>query len=120
MGIAAIAPLVTSVAPSIIDLVTSLIHKAAPAAEATLGPGTGPIKAATVLSAMTAQLQQAATSGQIKASDIPSPDVLQVILNAVVKSMNLSGLLEASSTSTTPNQAITIKPGQSLTISVAS
>jgi hypothetical protein len=97
--VAAFIPIIASVAPSIISLIAGLVHKNAPIAEATHGPGTGPVKFADVFTAVITALQSAAAAGQIDKT-LPSDDSIKAIIQAVVSSMQLSGLLGA--TASTP------------------
>lgn len=92
MAAAAIIPAVTAIAPSLIDLITGLVHKGAPVAEQQLGPKTGPVKFARVFGEVMAYLQNAAAAGQIDKT-LPSDQTVQTIIQAVVTSMNLSGML---------------------------
>lgn len=117
---AAIIPLVASLAPSLISLIASLAHPAAQAAEA-IGPGTGAVKFAQVLDTVMGALQTAAAAGTIP-KDLPSDETIKVILQAVISTMQLSGLLGPGKV-TTPAagspDGIILKAGQRVTISVA-
>jgi len=115
---AAIAlPIIEALAPTIITLITGLVHKQAPVAEASNGPGTGPVKFADVFSAVMIALQNAAAAGQIPKA-LPSDEAVKAIIQAVVTSMKLSGTLIAPPSGSAP-QAITLTAGQSVTITVA-
>jgi len=111
----AIIPLVTAIAPEIINLIAGLVHKAAPAAEATYGPSTGPVKFATVFASVVTALQSAAAAGQIP-KELPSDPTIQTVIQAVVSSMNLTGLLTEAPAATAQPQVVTLKAGQSLTV----
>lgn len=113
---AAIIPIVASLAPDIIGLIAGLVHKHAPIAEAT-GPGTGPVKFADVFGAVMTALQNAAAAGSIS-KQLPSDEAIKSIIQAVVSSMKLSGLLD--SPVPVAGQSYTLRAGQSLTITGAS
>ncbi len=110
---AAFIPLAIQFGPSIIDLITGLVHKHAPVAEANNGPKTGPIKFTEVFTNVITALQQAAAAGTI-GKDLPPDDLVKTIIQAVVTSMQISGTLGP-----TTGQVIKLGPGQSITISVA-
>lgn len=119
-----------AVAPTIIDLITRLVHGAAPAAEQKYGPQTGPVKFGDVFASVIDALQKAAGAGQISKA-LPADETIKLIIQAVVTSMNLNGQLaggpDLSTTAVKQGQGvgfiaadvITIKPGQKLTIQVA-
>ena len=120
---AAIVPLVAGLAPTIINLITSLVHRNAPIAEAKLGNGTGPVKFADVFGAVIVALQSAAAAGTID-KQLPSDESVKLIIQAVVSSMKLQGQLD-----TTPapiavtgvasgNHSVTLLSGQKLTVIV--
>ena len=113
-------PLITAIAPEIITLITGLVHKQAPVAEAANCPSTGPVKFADVFGAVITALTSAAAAGQIP-KQLPSDDIVKVVIQAVVSSMKLGGLL-GSPTVTIPApataQSLVLKAGQSVTISV--
>ncbi len=114
---AAIIPLVAAVAPDIIGLIAGLVHRAAPAAEKN-GPGTGPVKFGEVFASVIGSLNSAAIAGQIP-KGLPGDDVIKVIIQAVVSSMKLAGLLgDAAVAAISPAQSLVLKSGQSVTISV--
>ena len=131
-NLAAVLPTIEAVAPSIITLITALVHKAAPAAEIALGPSTGPVKFAQVFGDVVTSLTSAANAGQIPLT-LPSDPAIQVIIQAVVSSMKLAGLLDApvlavAGTSVSvvkapasPNSSVayTIQHGQTFTITAA-
>ncbi len=119
---AAVVPLIAGLAPEIIKLIAGLVHKQAPVAEK-LGPGTGPVKFASVFGSVMEALTAAATAGQISKA-LPSDEIVKVIIQAVVSSMQLSGILGPApgsvpdvpaSTSLTP---VILRPGQSIVITV--
>lgn len=116
---AAIIPIITGLAPTIIDLIAGLVHKQAPVAEATLGAGTGPVKFADVFSYVVGALTKAATAGQIDKT-LPSDDAIKLVIQSVVSSLKLQGLLTSE---TTPSaiagtQSVTLKSGETLTVQV--
>ena len=92
---AAIIPLVSALAPEIINLIVGLVHKSAPAAESQLGAATGPAKFGMVFGDVVAALNKAAVAGQISKT-LPADETIQVIIQAAVQSMQLSGLLGAA------------------------
>ncbi len=64
-------------------------------------------------------MTRAATAGTIPKS-LPSDDIVRVVIQSVVSSMKLSGLLDAPSTPAPVGlQALTLRSGQSVTITVA-
>lgn len=89
---AALIPLIAGLAPSIINLIASLVHQHAPQAEMANGPGTGPVKFADVFAAVIDALQKAAASGAIDKT-LPPDEQIKMIIQAVVNSMQLSGVL---------------------------
>jgi len=124
---AAAVSLITSLAPEVINLIAGLVHKQAPVAEATYGPSTGLVKFADVFSFVITALQTAAAAGQIP-KVLPSDDTVKAIIQAVVQSMQLSGLLGAETTTSAASssssvvkpaqpQALKLTPGQVITIS---
>lgn len=109
---------IAAAAPTVINLITSLVHKTAPVAEATYGPKSGPVKRADVLTAVMGALDRAATSGSIPKALPPDP-VIALIVDSVLASMGISGQLTTPSAATPApagDQTIALKPGQSLTI----
>lgn len=115
---AAIIPLITAIAPEIINLIAGLVHKSAPAAEAANGPGTGPVKFAQVFSDVITALTAAANAGTIYKT-LPADEVIKTVIQAVVSSMNMTGLLASSTPSAPPApQQIWLASGQSLVIGV--
>jgi hypothetical protein len=123
---AALIPLIAGLAPEIINLIVSLVHPKAIAAEQ-LGTGTGPVKFANVFVAVMQDLAKAHAAGTI--SVLPDDATVKTIIQSVVVSMQLSGFLggtaptpvtDVAATPSTPLRAVSILPGQSITISVAS
>lgn len=127
---AAVIPALEAVAPEIISLITGLVHKAAPAAEQQYGPKTGPVKFADVFGQVITALQNAAKAGQIDKA-LPSDQTVQLIIQSVVSSMNLSGMLTGAPASTMTNkttatgfslgvgsQNVILSAGQTLTVTV--
>lgn len=109
---AAIVPLIAGIAPSIISLITSLVHKHAPVAEAKLGSGTGPVKFADVFSSVLQALQQAAGAGAIDKT-LPADDLIKLVIQAVVGSLKLQGGLDITPVS---GQSVALHAGQTLTV----
>lgn len=115
----AFIPLITALAPELIALIAGLIHQAAPAAEASNGPQTGPVKFAEVFQDVVGKLQAAAAAGQI-GKELPSDDTIKLIIQAVVTSMKITGTLSpAPAPVAISTQSISLKLGQTLTISAA-
>ena len=119
------APLITALEPVIVNLIASLTHKAAPVAEANLGPGTGIAKFADVFAAVIASLNSAAAAGTISKTLPPDP-VIQMIIQAAIQTMQLDGLLGSTAVSGLPaaaakavssTQTIKLTAGQTLTVS---
>jgi len=98
---AALIPLALPIASEIITLITGLVHSHAPAAEAQLAGGTGPVKFTQVFQAVMTQLQAAAAAGQI-AGVLPSDEAVKVVIQAVVTSMKLQGQLDSSTPAPAP------------------
>ena len=110
--------LIAALAPSLIDLIAGLVHKAAPVAETVHGPSTGPVKFAEVFGSVVALLTRAAGTGQIP-KELPPDETIKAVIQAVVSSMKLSGLLMSSVTiGPAPAQSLVLKAGQSVTIKV--
>lgn len=97
---AAFIPLIAGIAPSIINLIAGLVHKHAPQAEAASGPGTGPVKFADVVNAVLVNLQTAAAAGQIQG--VPGEDQIKLIVQSIVSSMKLQGLLNGTTQDSPP------------------
>lgn len=111
---AALIPIVASALPDIVSFIASLIHPKVKAAEA-MGPGTGPLKFADVLTATLAELVRAHASGVI--TTVPDNDTVKVILQSVYTSLKLSGDLAATAAAAAPGaQSITLKAGQSVVV----
>jgi FtsP/CotA-like multicopper oxidase with cupredoxin domain len=121
---AAIAiPLIAEFAPKLIDLIASLVHRSAPAAEAKYGPKSGPVKFAEVFATVMADLQKAIASGSI-GKELPGEEAIKAIIQSAVATLDLTGslnggaLVVSASPSTTPGPAITLQPGQTITITI--
>lgn len=117
---ATIVPIIAQLAPTIVSLITALVHKAAPVAETTNGPGTGPVKFAQVFQSVVTDLNTAANAGQISKT-LPDDNTIQTIIQAVVTSMQLSGMLPASTTTTTSavtsaSSMVNVGKGQVVTV----
>ncbi len=106
---AAAIPLIASLAPSIIDLIVGLVHKGAPKQEAALGDKTGPVKFANLFVSVMSDLAKAHAAGSI--SDIPSDDAAKTIIQSVISSMKLLGLLNGASIPDAPGPASVIPTG---------
>jgi hypothetical protein len=120
-----------AIAPSIISLITSLVHHKAPVIESSNGPGTGPVKFADLFVSVMQGLTSAKVAGQIPS--VPDDASAKNIIQAVISSMKLLGLLNSVPTgipglvattiatnSVVPNlnQNLTLKAGQTLTVTV--
>lgn len=122
--IIALAPTALQSAFSIAGLIASLVHPAAKAAETQIGPGTGPVKLSQVFDTVIGLIQKAAAAGTIP-KELPSDETIKLIIQAVVTSMQLSGILgptppaAGSTVSVGSPDGIILKPGQRITISVA-
>ncbi len=118
---AAVVNALVPLAPGIFDLIAGLVHRKAPEAQAALGAGTGPVKFADVFTGVMNDLAKAHAAGQLP-GPIPDDATVKLIIQAIVSSMNLLGLLDGiPAVLTAPassSQAIMIKPGQILTITV--
>lgn len=119
-----VVPLITALAPDIIKLIVGLVHKSAPVAEATNGPGTGAVKFAQVFQDVIMALQSAAAAGTIDKA-LPADETVKMIIQAVVTSMQAAGLLPGSAIVTPPSpspqgtpQQIWLMSGQSIVIGV--
>jgi len=111
-------PLITTFAPELINLIAGLVHKSAPAAEAANGPGTGPVKFAQVFQDVISALNNAAVAGTISKT-LPPDETIKTVIQAVVSSMNMTGLLGPPvQPSVPPPQQIWLTNGQSLVIGV--
>src|SRR6185369_16752496 len=110
-------PLLAGVLPDVISLIAGLVHRAAPQAEAALGPGTGAVKFSDVFASVMASLTKAAEVGQIPKA-LPPDDTVKVVIQAVVSSMKLSGLLDSSMQPAAPqaSQDLVLRAGQSVRI----
>ncbi len=116
MAAAALGIALPILEPILANLIAGLVHKHAPVLEATTGPATGPVKLADLFAAVIGDLTRAATAGTIPKS-LPSDDIVRVVIQSVVSSMKLSGMLEP--TAPAAGQSVTLRAGQSLTITVA-
>jgi hypothetical protein len=117
---AALVPLIAGLAPDIINLIVGLVHPKAIAAQQANGPLTGPVKFADVFVSVMQSLTSAHVAGTI--SVLPDDATVKTIIQSVVTSMQLSGVLGAAvPTALAPGapaatQSITLQPGQSILI----
>jgi hypothetical protein len=123
-----LAPLIPVIGNDIISLITGLVHKEAPIAQAA-NPvaGTGAVRFADVFTAVMQAVVNAHAAGQI-AGAIPDDGLVKVIIQAVVTSMKLPGgllgspvaVVSADGSQTLPpsGTALVLKAGQSITITV--
>ncbi len=118
MAAAALAIGLPLLEPLLSNLIAALVHRHAPVIEAQYGPGTGPVKLPDLFAAVIGDLTKAAVAGTIPKA-LPSDDTVRIIIQAVVSSMKLSGLLDAPAGVAVAPQAVTLRAGQSLTITVA-
>lgn len=129
-------PLVEALAPSIISLIAGLVHQKAPVQEAALGASTGPVKFANLFVDVMSDLAKAKAAGQI--DSIPNDTDAKNVIQSVISSMKLLGLLDGAAVPDAPAPALTpkvVQPtvkqtsansqsfalvgGQTLTVSVA-
>jgi hypothetical protein len=120
---AALIPLLSGLAPEIVNLIVGLVHPKAIAAEQ-LGPATGLVKFADVFVSVMSDLVKAHAAGTIPA--LPDEATVKVIIQAAVTSMQLSGLLggaiaapapSAQSPVAGPNRTdVALKGGQSILV----
>lgn len=120
---AAVAPLIiegiASLAPTVLNLITSLVHKQAPVVEQRYGRKSGPVKLADVSAAVMDALNRAAAAGAIP-KELPPDPVIMLIVQTVVASMNISGQLSAPAAVASGDiKTVTLAAGQSITIAVA-
>ncbi len=116
---AALIPLIASLAPSVINLITGLVHKTAPIVEATNGPATGPVKFASVFETVIGALQSAAAAGQID-KQLPPDDLIKLVIQSVVSSLKLSGQLGSDTVQPlASSQSLVLKAGQTLTLTIS-
>ena len=114
-----IAAAVTTLGPEIISLLASLTHKAAPVAEAAHGPGTGPVKFADLFVSVMGDMARAHAQGQIAV--LPDDATAKLVIQSVLSSLKILGLLDGPAAPVpTPiaSQSVSLKAGQSITISV--
>lgn len=106
--------------PEVIKLIAGLVHKHAPVAEQQYGPGTGPAKFGSVFAKVISDLQNAAAAGAIP-KELPTDEAIKAVIESVVTSLNLQGLLGApnapAATQSPGTQAIKLAPGGSVTVS---
>ncbi len=115
----ALVPLIATVAPEIISLIAGLVHKHAPVVEAANGPSSGPVKFADLFGTVIGALTNAANVGTIS-KVLPSDDTVKIVMQAVVTSMKMMGLLNGVVTdAAVGGQSIVLKAGQTITIGVA-
>lgn len=118
---AAIVPMVLNALPEVINLIAGLVHRTAPVVEQQLGPKTGPVKFAAVFASVMDGLSKAAQAGQID-KKLPDDEVVKVIINSAIASMQLSGALDGGSAVTAAAlspQSLVVSSGQSITITIA-
>jgi hypothetical protein len=119
---AALLPLLTPLLPTItndiIGLITGLVHKSAPVAEANNGPATGPVKFAEVFVSAMSDLVKAHAANQIVM--LPDEATVKLVIQSVVSSLKLSGQLSGAGVgvpAATP-QSVVLTAGQSIVVSV--
>jgi hypothetical protein len=115
---AALIPLIAGLAPEIINLIVGLVHPKAIAAEQNNGPLSGPVKFADVFVGVMKDLTAAHVAGTIAL--LPDDATVKVIIQAVVTSMQLTGLIGGASPAATPSalsaQSVVLKNGQSVLV----
>jgi hypothetical protein len=87
-----ILPGITELLKVIAPLISGLVHQHAPAVEAQQGPNTGPVKFADLNVIVMAGLIKAHAAGEIT-GDLPSPDLVKVMVQTAVSSMKAMGML---------------------------
>ena len=116
---AALIPILAPIGMELINLIVGLVHQRAPVAEQQLGAGTGAAKFGQVFGDVIAALNKAAVAGQINKA-LPPDETIQVIIQAALAGMKLSGLLSGDpfpgAAGPLSSQAISLKPGQSLLV----
>jgi hypothetical protein len=114
-----IVPLVLAALPELLKvispLISALVHQHAPVIEAQQGPGTGPVKIADLNLIVMAALIKAHAAGEITC-DLPSPELVKVMVQTAVSSMKAAGMLKSPAPGSTGPQDITLGPGQIVTI----
>jgi hypothetical protein len=113
-----LTPLIPAITNDIIALITGLVHKSAPIAEANSGPSTGPVKFADVFVSTMSDLVKAHAAKQIAL--LPDEATVKLIIQSVVSSLKLSGQLAVAAL-TAPAmapQSLALVAGQSIVITV--
>lgn len=120
----AVVPLIASLAPSLIDLIVSLVHPKVKAASAVATTGQGAVAFGNVLAATLQDLVNAHAAGTL--ATVPENDTVKLIIQSVYTALKLSGDLPGVPTPTLPlvegpigAQSIVLKPGSRITISAA-
>jgi hypothetical protein len=121
LAAAAVFPIIAGLLPDIVSLIAGLVHPKAIAAEAAHGPLSGPVKFADVFASTMKDLIAAHAAGTIPL--LPDEPMVKIVIQAVVTTMKLGGLLGDSAAVAVPpaaQQQIRLKAvaGQSLLISV--
>jgi len=75
-------------------LIAGLVHQKAPAQDAALGSGTGPVKFANLFVDVMGDLAKAHAAGTI--DTIPDDATAKTVIQSVISSMKLLGLLDGS------------------------
>ena len=126
-----IAPLIPTITNDLITLITGLVHKAAPVAQAANPiPGTGAVRFADVFTSVMQAVVNAHAAGQITGT-LPDEGIVKVVIQAVVTSMKLPGnILDMTGVAPLAAvapiavavagavQSVVLKPGQTLSITV--
>jgi hypothetical protein len=99
----AIVPIIGALAPSIINLIAGLVHQKAPVQQAALGSGTGAVKFANLFLDVMNDLTKAHAAGQI--DTIPDDATAKTVIQSVISSMKLLGLLDSSALPDAPTIA---------------
>jgi hypothetical protein len=118
-----ILPGLTELLKVVAPLISALVHQHAPVVEAQQGPGTGPVKFADLNVVVMQALVKAHAAGEIT-GDLPSADLVKVMVQTAVSSMKAMGLLNPTNAPVVPvvapageTQTIALDPQVTITIS---
>ena len=89
-GAAQLPTLVTTGVQTLTDLIAGLVHHQAPVAQATNGPGTGPIKLGDVVLSVQKSLVSAHAAGTLTGT-IPDGPTILLIVQSMISIMKLPG-----------------------------
>lgn len=86
-----VAPLIGTLAPAVVSLISSLVTQHAQTAEATHGQGTGAVKFSDVFVAVMQDLVNTHAAGQLP--ELPDEATVKTIIQAVVTAMKITNVL---------------------------